>query len=85
HRERKLLPMYPVQSVTHLSAGHRQGNEGQRCRPEIGDSLSMIFKPTLRIEAQSPTPALPLIRPSGTFSPWNGEKEKGAPQYFSGT
>jgi hypothetical protein len=24
--------------------------------------------------------ALPLIRPSGTFSPWNGEKEDALPQ-----
>ncbi|MER8486626.1 hypothetical protein, partial [Mesorhizobium sp. M1322] len=32
----KVLPMYPVQSVTHLSTGHRQGDEGQHKPEAIG-------------------------------------------------
>src|ERR1044071_3618338 len=55
---RKLLPMYPVQTVTHLSAGHRQDNEGRR---QPGRSRDSRYKPKSMGTRQSNlTPSLYL-------------------------
>ncbi|WP_210235200.1 MULTISPECIES: hypothetical protein, partial [unclassified Mesorhizobium] len=82
----ELLPMYPVQSVTHLSAGHRQDNEGQHqdfgkwrleCHLKENDQACKLPR-TIRIEVQFRQISAAPHPPAGTFSPYSdGEKVLG--------